>query len=375
MPTINTTVENETPNHVVTIPENGSITVEVLLPQTPIVIENFSQAGFTIQVPDGVEAALIAKAAAQLAALQAAASADEAEIAADGAEADKQATAGLLTLAQGEASTATTKANEAAGYAASAEEDAEEAEEARQYAMEWANKDEDLLVSTAAGGDAVDDYSAKHHSTKAAGSASTASTDAANASISASDAAISMGTAVAAAADTVGYANTALGAKTDAETAATVATTQAGIATTAATNAGNAKISAEFAAQLAEGHEQLAQMYADYAAATNLKYVYVTENYTAQSRQGVIADTSGGPFTLTLPATPAQGDQVVIADADDWALNPLIVNRNGSTIEDYADDLVMDLGNIYVFLLYTGTTWRIYAQAIRVSSVIDGGLY
>jgi len=42
------------------------------------------------------------------------------------------------------------------------------------YASEWANKAEDSLVSAAAGGDEVDDYSAKHFSLKAATSAATA---------------------------------------------------------------------------------------------------------------------------------------------------------------------------------------------------------
>ena len=35
------------------------------------------------------------------------------------------------------------------------------------YAQEWANADEDTLVSVAAGGDNVDDYSAKHWAAKA----------------------------------------------------------------------------------------------------------------------------------------------------------------------------------------------------------------
>ena len=42
------------------------------------------------------------------------------------------------------------------------------------YATEWANADEDVLVSAAAGGDQVDDYSAKHHAIKAAASAAAA---------------------------------------------------------------------------------------------------------------------------------------------------------------------------------------------------------
>ena len=42
------------------------------------------------------------------------------------------------------------------------------AEAYAEYAEEWANKAEDALISTAAGGDGVDDYSSKHFSIKAA---------------------------------------------------------------------------------------------------------------------------------------------------------------------------------------------------------------
>ena len=52
------------------------------------------------------------------------------------------------------------------------------------YSAEWANKAEDSLISVAAGGDNVDDYSALHHANKAAASASAASTSEANAAAS-----------------------------------------------------------------------------------------------------------------------------------------------------------------------------------------------
>lgn len=47
-----------------------------------------------------------------------------------------------------------------------------ESESYAEYAEEWANKDEDSLVSTDAGGDGVDDYSSKHFSIKAGEQAS-----------------------------------------------------------------------------------------------------------------------------------------------------------------------------------------------------------
>jgi hypothetical protein len=56
------------------------------------------------------------------------------------------------------------------------------AEDAQGYAEEWAITAEDTLVSTDAGGNGVDEYSALHHAAKAATSASNASTSETNAS-------------------------------------------------------------------------------------------------------------------------------------------------------------------------------------------------
>jgi hypothetical protein len=47
------------------------------------------------------------------------------------------------------------------------------------YAQEWANADEDVLVSADAGGDQVDDYSAKHHAIKASQDSTATAADAA----------------------------------------------------------------------------------------------------------------------------------------------------------------------------------------------------
>lgn len=94
-----------------------------------------------------------------------------------------------------------------------------------------------------------------------------------------------------------------------------------------------------------------------------IEYVVKTGNYTTQNNEGVLADTSGGAFTVTLPATPAVGDQCVVADpTGDWATNNLTVGRNGSTIAGSASDLVCDIGGVSVQLVYDGSTWNVYAQ-------------
>jgi len=98
-------------------------------------------------------------------------------------------------------------------------------------------------------------------------------------------------------------------------------------------------------------------------SAGGITYVVKTANYTASANEGVIADTSGGAFTVTLPASPSTGDQVVIADGADWSTNNLTVGRNGSTIDGTAEDLVCDLEGVSIQFVYDGSTWEVYALA------------
>ena len=97
--------------------------------------------------------------------------------------------------------------------------------------------------------------------------------------------------------------------------------------------------------------------------AGGLEYVVKTANYTTFDLEGVLADTSGGAFTVTLPATPAAGAQVVIADSGNaWGTNNLTIGRNGSTIANVAENLVCNITGVSVQLVYDGTTWEVYTQ-------------
>ena len=88
-----------------------------------------------------------------------------------------------------------------------------------------------------------------------------------------------------------------------------------------------------------------------------------TSNYTATTGDQLLANTSGGAFTITLPATPTAGDSIIIADGDSWFTNNLTVARNGSTIKGLSENLILDIAAVKVDFVYNGTTWLVFAFA------------
>jgi uncharacterized protein (AIM24 family) len=108
------------------------------------------------------------------------------------------------------------------------------------------------------------------------------------------------------------------------------------------------------------------------AAAGGITYTRVTSTTTLTNNQGVIADTTGGSFTVNLPASPSTGAQVWLADGGAWGTNNLTVGRNGSTIEGAAENLVCDITGVGIQMLYDGTTWQVYAQAGAFGSSFTG---
>lgn len=92
-------------------------------------------------------------------------------------------------------------------------------------------------------------------------------------------------------------------------------------------------------------------------------YLVRTSAYTAVNEDQIIANTSSAAFTITLPASPASGAEILIADgANTWGTNNLTIARNGQTIGGLAEDMVCDVSGVTIRLVFNGSTWRVYAQ-------------
>ena len=90
---------------------------------------------------------------------------------------------------------------------------------------------------------------------------------------------------------------------------------------------------------------------------------YITVNsatvttYTTSAGEQIFANTTTNPITITLPASPSTGNEVVIVDArGTFGSNNLIINRNGEPIEgDPANDTLSTNGQS-ITLVYVDST-------------------
>ena len=109
----------------------------------------------------------------------------------------------------------------------------------------------------------------------------------------------------------------------------------------------------------------------EFSSGGGVTYVAKSANYTAEAGEGVVANTASSSWTLTLPASPDEGDVVVIVDggnSTNWNDNNLTVGRNNSTIEGNSSDLVLSVGGSAVTLIYTSNDWRKLTQTKEVST-------
>ncbi len=76
---------------------------------------------------------------------------------------------------------------------------------------------------------------------------------------------------------------------------------------------------------------------------------------TVQAGAQLLVNTNGGGVTITLPASPATGDEVSFVDQGyDFNSNALTVGRNGSNIANAASDLTVNTQGAAFCLVFSG---------------------
>ncbi|MFA7685154.1 MAG: hypothetical protein WCX84_10145, partial [Syntrophales bacterium] len=96
--------------------------------------------------------------------------------------------------------------------------------------------------------------------------------------------------------------------------------------------------------------------------ATGTQWQRITSATDAVKGNGYLVDTSAGSVTLTLPASPSEGDVVEFADdAGTFATNKLVFGRNGNKIMGLAEDMDVTTNYASGKLVYSGAAngWRV----------------
>ena len=90
---------------------------------------------------------------------------------------------------------------------------------------------------------------------------------------------------------------------------------------------------------------------------TQKGYVTTTGAYTAVNGDQVIVDTSAAAVTVTLPASPAVGNEVHFLDGKlSFNSNNLTIGRNSQPIQGSASDLTVSTNGQSFTLVYANST-------------------
>lgn len=84
----------------------------------------------------------------------------------------------------------------------------------------------------------------------------------------------------------------------------------------------------------------------------------VSTAYSAQVNDRIVCTTGG--FTITLPtvASLLENDTIQIIDATGaFGTSNVTIARNGAKIQNLNEDLILDLANTAITLVYTGATY------------------
>jgi hypothetical protein len=84
--------------------------------------------------------------------------------------------------------------------------------------------------------------------------------------------------------------------------------------------------------------------FADVPSGIESNFTIRTSNFTATAGVRYYLNSNAGSFTMTLPASPSQGDQVAFVDlAGNFATNAVVLDRNGSNIMADASNMNLDV--------------------------------
>jgi len=101
-----------------------------------------------------------------------------------------------------------------------------------------------------------------------------------------------------------------------------------------------------------------------------IQWSRITANTNAEDGNGYMIDASSAAVTLTLPASPNDGDEIGIVSLDNT--HGITIARNGNKIQGNLSDMNIDLSDASFTLIYNSnaTDWRIFSKLQESSTPV-----
>lgn len=89
----------------------------------------------------------------------------------------------------------------------------------------------------------------------------------------------------------------------------------------------------------------------------------IDENYNANISELLLINSLTAAITITLPSDPENGNRIVLIDSGyNASVNNITVARNGNSINNYAEDLTVDVNGASILLIFDGVRSNWFVQ-------------
>lgn len=97
---------------------------------------------------------------------------------------------------------------------------------------------------------------------------------------------------------------------------------------------------------------------------TTIPWVVANSNFTANTNNKYLIDTSSSPVTVTLGTPTTNGVSFVCRDyASNWDINNVTINANNQVVNLIGESntqVILDVADAEVSLIWNGTNWRLF---------------
>jgi hypothetical protein len=106
-----------------------------------------------------------------------------------------------------------------------------------------------------------------------------------------------------------------------------------------------------------------------------MSWILVSSNTALQVNQKYLVDSSSGQLTLTFPASPSAGDEIIIADGGNFTQNPVTL----TSVFDFSNEdstFVLDGANTQFQFVFDGSIWLAYnvsRLSVKISDLSNVG--